>query len=1376
MYPCENEAIMPQRMLGKLLTTEPPDITDNNFEDYLATDDLLVDYFNEFLSLPTFPEPVRFNKDSGAFEVVSDAVESLNNQIHDLLCMYKPKNPVCDVTRRTADHFSPFKPPQPPKDLNIDNSYSVMCLDREQGVQWIRKERLPLFLQSDCYFEYRLAKLLSQVECSSKGKKLQIDPSYRPWSVSRETSAPPTDDDEHEAIIRKFYVSLGQSSVTQTKEWFTLAKQSQDLVTTQSSEGPLSATQTYGHLLSHQEEANHTNGSSSLGIQSAGYLSNSLDGEHSSPSRRGASAHHGAGETRGHGAGMDDNCFVSVPYSPSQTPSTMHLDFKSESGIESDGEDRDEEEEEDEENRRGREEKEVNITEETSAQLHEEATEPTIPAFSTLEDLATSLVNKVLRNCVLQLSGEPESINKMANLDHSHPQRVITVHYHAGLELSEAQGHLPEPQGALLTEDSKGSRKVSQEEESSISESENEESDDDDDEDGGAGYRSYDFGSRKGLERFKMFLHGTPGEKYLHLWMDIERLKVTKDTRRKISHLQKMKKQYLMSGGEYFLNTGVLSRLFILHASCWTEEHLCHIQPKVTEPLLLYWGPRMCMNQAVVNQKACAELKMWQERQLRPRVNIDPSPNIIKLLPLRAKSCVPKTAKPPSPQKLVIVQRKTSAKSENGPGTFVKKPRRLVTANLDPAKSSLSPILSKSIDKPGVTKKWQRAVSARSTASWSSDSTDSSVSESIQENKHNLSNKTHSSRCSPVLGGARMERMLQALHHDPRAGYCFTQFCELSGNKLWKNGVQFWFDLQDYHRQFYQENLNPFKLQRLAQFLYSAYVRFGAPMDIAADLDTRKQIYQKLDPPFEDLFDPAEEYILTLLLVPWMQMTSSDRTAYKRVELVEETRLLVTVHYRKLQALHKKTLRKQQERGELQPSAPSPPPPPEVPREPNLWEQVPEEYRSYNLSNLLRHRLELEHFRNFLEEHFASMDLMCWLDIEQFRRTPHKEKDKREEKSRDIKSKYLNKKYFFGPNSPATRDQQEQVMQLGGGWGKILHDRLSAPVLVELQKYVRNRIERKWLPLFLSTPEFAERQKMQLKMKNVAEDQIFHTNRKKREVWKYIDSKWVSSSKEIIAFRKALLNPVTCRQFQRFVSLKGDCLENGVLFWLEVQKYKDLCHSHSDDSTIQSKVSTIINCFINSSIPPVLQIDIPPEQAEEIIEKRRELGPYVFREAQMTVFGILFKLWPDFCAFRSNLEETKVLPALERKKEKQLEKLKRKIKEEERRAKEQEEAKRKMSFSDNFFGDNESVYSGSQAGVSSTREARGPHSRSQQVSWSYSKYMEALEQERALLQMQNDLEGRTLMSSLSDPETSSIRSTKSAGTKRTSHSIFSQKM
>lgn len=60
-----------------------------------------------------------------------------------------------------------------------------------------------------------------------------------------------------------------------------------------------------------------------------------------------------------------------------------------------------------------------------------------------------------------------------------------------------------------------------------------------------------------------------------------------------------------------------------------------------------------------------------------------------------------------------------------------------------------------------------------------------------------------------------------------------------------------------------------------------------------------------------------------------------------------------------------------------------------------------------------------------------------------------------------------------------------------------------------------------------------------------------------------------------------------------------------------------MCHSHCDDATIQNKITAIINCFISSSIPPTLQIDIPEDQAQKIIEHRRELGPYVFREAQV---------------------------------------------------------------------------------------------------------------------------------------------------------------
>lgn len=71
----------------------------------------------------------------------------------------------------------------------------------------------------------------------------------------------------------------------------------------------------------------------------------------------------------------------------------------------------------------------------------------------------------------------------------------------------------------------------------------------------------------------------------------------------------------------------------------------------------------------------------------------------------------------------------------------------------------------------------------------------------------------------------------------------------------------------------------------------------------------------------------------------------------------------------------------------------------------------------------------------------------------------------------------------------------------------------------------------------------------------------------------------MSSSKEILLFRRILLNPVTCLQFQHFVCLKGGFLENDVLFWQEVQRYKvrgagTVLRSHAGESGAGSAVLT----------------------------------------------------------------------------------------------------------------------------------------------------------------------------------------------------------
>ena len=61
-------------------------------------------------------------------------------------------------------------------------------------------------------------------------------------------------------------------------------------------------------------------------------------------------------------------------------------------------------------------------------------------------------------------------------------------------------------------------------------------------------------------------------------------------------------------------------------------------------------------------------------------------------------------------------------------------------------------------------------------------------------------------------------------------------------------------------------------------------------------------------------------------------------------------------------------------------------------------------------------------------------------------------------------------------------------MEIGGGWGKLLDDRPPTQVLLDAQKYVRERLEKKWLPQFLATPEFEVRQNPVVKMDEVVDD------------------------------------------------------------------------------------------------------------------------------------------------------------------------------------------------------------------------------------------------------------------------------------------------
>ncbi|NXG03467.1 RGS22 protein, partial [Sakesphorus luctuosus] len=1191
----------------------------------------------------TFAQPVKFNSDFGVFEVVNYAPRRLESQLKKNLHDQKPPNPIYGVLSKAKNDGQLSKMHSTSPAFNIDPNYKTMCLDREQAIQWIKKERLPAFLESDCYFEYRLAKLISQVEWSKSGMNFIIDSDYDPWITKQDLSSSSLEEEDTSLTMKKLYVSLGQARVSQVKDWFTLAKHDDSVKTTDSSTHPVASSQIQDtQLLSGQPERDQSLSEKGSPQEASSLSKECQQQSFLSPSETAPTK---ADVTGQRPSEAEEGSSVVIAESPSHRQLRVYVDPKWDSAA-----------------------KGENEQESATCQTPEEF----IPAY-------TKIVMK-----------EPVS-------EQTHQQAAdILAH-------SPAESLFKQSSSPLTALDSKGDvRKQDPEEVSLTSSSES----------GGpdsraawcVSHRTYDTGNRHEFERFKKFIKGTLGERYWWLWMDIERLKTLKNTTRQQRQVSKMKKLYLLSSGDYFLGSEVLLRLDLLHGDQWNIRHLRQIQPEVVKPLLLYWGPRFCVTHSTAIEAASAKLKFWHTCQERPRVDIDPFPQIVSLLPLTQKSSIQHSV-------LHVIT------------TLLK----LAKPNFSLKRSSILPSTltsSQSLQKVDISSSriWSKSVSTDMIHCSAWDGTQDSRYQGYRKYTYAELLRGKSAAGSVVLGGPRMESMLQSLYLENRAGYYFTQFCEKSGNKLWKNCVYFWFDLQAYHQLFYQETLQPFEICKQAQFLYATYIAPSASMDVGLHQDKKNIIYQKIDPAFEDLFDPAEEYILTILLEPWMTMVEADRYTYGKVELVEETRQLDSVCIRKLQALHQESGSKKDESTVADTGLPS------CPDDQQLG-QVPKGLAGPNLCDLIHDKEKLKLFWAFLNEHSAGMDLMCWLDIEEFRKMFHEDKEKSDEKSKDIKNKYLNNEYFFGPNSPATREQQEKLTHSGGGRRQILHDQLSAAVLLEVQQCVQKRLEKQWLPLFLTDQHRGA--EGQAKIRDITEDLLHKDQQKTTRIWKasgiycHMDNKCVSSSSEIIAFRKALLDPVTANLFQRFVSLQGDLLGNGVLFWQEVQKYKDLCHSHCDDAVVQKKITAIINCFINSAIPPALQIDIPPEQAKKIVEHRKELGPYIFREAQMTVFALLFKFWPEFCKLQSNLDSDKILLALEREKERKM------------RKKEGVTAKVRLTrislteLAKSVLVDETDVKRGSAPSLDGF---------GWEASWSYSKYIEALEQERILIKREEDLE------------------------------------
>ncbi|XP_067682061.1 regulator of G-protein signaling 22-like isoform X1 [Haliotis asinina] len=95
-------------------------------------------------------------------------------------------------------------------------------------------------------------------------------------------------------------------------------------------------------------------------------------------------------------------------------------------------------------------------------------------------------------------------------------------------------------------------------------------------------------------------------------------------------------------------------------------------------------------------------------------------------------------------------------------------------------------------------------------------------------------------------------------------------------------------------------------------------------------------------------------------------------------------------------------------------------------------------------------------------------------------------------------------------------------------------------------------------------------------------------------------------------------------------------IDKDLFFYVEVQKFKDCSHAHSNDELLRDKVQSIVECFLESVTTPSLQVDITPETHTKTNKSTarylqgKETGSNIFDEAQFQVFKELLPYWAGF--------------------------------------------------------------------------------------------------------------------------------------------------
>ncbi|XP_068697043.1 regulator of G-protein signaling protein-like [Montipora foliosa] len=326
--------------------------------------------------------------------------------------------------------------------------------------------------------------------------------------------------------------------------------------------------------------------------------------------------------------------------------------------------------------------------------------------------------------------------------------------------------------------------------------------------------------------------------------------------------------------------------------------------------------------------------------------------------------------------------------------------------------------------------------------------------------------------------------------------------------------------------------------------------------------------------------------------------------------------------------------------------------------------------RSFN--DILYEPAQMMGFKKFLSEKNGEVPLMFWQAVENMKGNC------KDAKARQVRATSIARKYFI--NIPTSAVEYLNCK------AEIIRDiptldKVTPPMLVSAQACVARSMEENWYAEYLATfPEEENEGESFAKyaMRNTLAGVCKMTTHGKTR------GLWVMFAQSVMLLQRGIRNPELVEEFKQFLIketkttieqnqrrhaphparrmvnskiVNVDRLMMDLEFWLEVERFKNLAdhaaecarsgnYTLEDEKLLLDKAKALVKCFIDSDVPPRVQVNIPNDTAENIVGLVQSgiIERGLFHDAAMSVFLPLMFFWKKFSAERNSNPPVEVKP------------------------------------------------------------------------------------------------------------------------------------